>query len=184
MSTSSFLIDEPKFEFLRRLGLDRSNPGVLSNQWYNGGGPKLAITSPTTGRIIAEVNTGNVADYNKTVDETVSAWQIWVDKPAPVRGEIVRQIGNALREKKTELGKLISLEMGKILSEGEGEVQEYIDICDYAVGLSRMLEGRVLPSERPNHVLLENWNPLGAIGIISAFNFPSKFHLPKLFSSN
>lgn len=100
--------------------------------------------------------------------------------PAPQRGEIVRQIGNALREKKTDLGKLISLEMGKILSEGEGEVQEYIDICDYAVGLSRMLNGKIIPSERPNHVLMENWNPLGTVGVISAFNFPGLFILNKI----
>jgi aldehyde dehydrogenase family 7 protein A1 len=94
------------------------------------------------------------------------------DIPAPQRGEIVRQIGNGLRERKADLGRLVSLEMGKILSEGEGEVQEYIDICDYAVGLSRMLDGKVLPSERPGHVLMENWNPLGCVGIITAFNFP------------
>lgn len=116
--------------------------------------------------------TGTIANYNEAVTESNKAWNVWADLPAPQRGEIVRQIGNALRERKEDLGKLIALEMGKILSEGEGEVQEYIDICDYAVGLSRMLKGQVLPSERPNHVLLENWNPLGTIGIISAFNFP------------
>lgn len=113
-----------------------------------------------------------MSDYDKAVNESNKAWQVWADLPAPQRGEIVRQIGNALREKKSDIGKLISMEMGKILSEGEGEVQEYIDICDYAVGLSRMLKGQVLPSERANHVLIENWNPLGTIGIISAFNFP------------
>lgn len=100
------------------------------------------------------------------------AWQIWADMPAPKRGEIVRQIGDALREKLEPLGKLVSLEMGKILPEGIGEVQEYVDICDYAVGLSRMLPGSVIPSERPGHALLECWNPLGVIGIITAFNFP------------
>lgn len=118
--------------------------------------------------------TGSLQDYNQAVDEAAKAWQAWTDLPAPQRGEIVRQIGNALREKKSDIGRLISLEMGKILSEGEGEVQEYIDICDYAVGLSRMLRGQVLPSERPNHVLMENWNPLGAVGVISAFNFPGE----------
>jgi len=92
--------------------------------------------------------------------------------PAPHRGEIVRQIGDALREKKHLLGKLLSMEMGKIIAEGEGEVQEYIDVCDYAVGLSRMFSGKVLPSERPGHMLLENWNPLGTVGVITAFNFP------------
>lgn len=130
--------------------------------------------NPSDGRVIAEVVSGNLADYNKVVEETKDAWQVWSDLPAPQRGDIVRQIGNALREKKADLGKLISLEMGKILSEGEGEVQEYIDICDYAVGLSRMIAGQVLPSERANHLLLENWNPLGAIGVISAFNFPGE----------
>lgn len=103
---------------------------------------------------------------------SVSAWEEWVTLPAPKRGEIVRQIGDALRSKLIPLGKLVSLEMGKILPEGIGEVQEYIDICDYATGLSRMLEGKLLPSERPGHVLMEAWNPLGVVGIISAFNFP------------
>lgn len=97
---------------------------------------------------------------------------MWADLPAPRRGEIVRQIGDALRQKLIPLGQLVSLEMGKILPEGVGEVQEYVDICDYAVGLSRMLAGSILPSERPGHVLLERWNPLGVIGVISAFNFP------------
>jgi len=127
---------------------------------------------PSNNKVIAEVLTGNLEDYESTIKETQSAWQTWADVPAPLRGDIVRQIGNALREKKSDLGKLVSLEMGKILSEGEGEVQEYIDICDYAVGLSRMLEGKILPSERRGHVLMENWNPIGSIGIITAFNFP------------
>lgn len=122
----------------------------------------------------------------------LDAWKYWSDIPAPKRGEIVRQIGNALREKLEPLGKLVSLEMGKIvklyffflrenltvvvlgkiLGEGIGEIQEYIDICDYAVGLSRMFNGSIFPSERPNHIMLEQWNPLGLVGIISAFNFP------------
>lgn len=124
--------------------------------------------------MIAEIVTGTVENYDEAIRESQKAWQQWIDLPAPKRGEIVRQIGNALREHKADLGKLISLEMGKILSEGEGEVQEYIDICDYAVGLSRMLNGKVIPSERPNHILMENWNPLGVVGVISAFNFPGK----------
>lgn len=153
--------------------------------------------SPTTGEPIAEVQQGSVADYRKCVDSATEAWKLWSEIPAPKRGEIVRQIGNALRDKLEPLGKLVSLEMGKsaigsrsnayarpfehlfcvgisgkILSEGIGEVQEYVDICDYAVGLSRMFSGKILPSERPNHALLENWNPLGVVGVISAFNFP------------
>lgn len=113
-----------------------------------------------------------MADYETAMKATQEAWQTWADIPAPQRGEIVRQIGVELRNHKSDLGKLVTLEMGKILPEGEGEVQEYIDICDYAVGLSRMLEGKVFPSERPGHALIENWNPLGPIGIITAFNFP------------
>jgi len=97
----------------------------------------------------------------------------WAALPAPRRGEVVRQIGEALREKKTALGRLVSLEMGKIEPEGLGEVQEYIDIADYATGLSRMLNGKVIPSERANHTMMERWHPLGNIGIISAFNFPA-----------
>jgi aldehyde dehydrogenase family 7 protein A1 len=96
----------------------------------------------------------------------------WINTPMPVRGEIVRQIADALREKKEALGSLISLEMGKVKSEGKGEVQEFIDICDMAVGLSRTIEGKVIPSERPGHFMMETWNPLGLIGIITAFNFP------------
>ena len=144
--------------------------------------------------MIAEVQQGNLQDYEQCAAESHKAWSQWADITAPKRGEIVRQIGAALRDKLDPLGKLISLEMGKewlarvfvptpsyfigmriagkILPEGVGEVQEYVDICDYAVGLSRMFEGKVIPSERSNHALLEMWNPLGVIGIISAFNFP------------
>lgn len=96
----------------------------------------------------------------------------WVTTPMPVRGEIVRQIGDALRVKKDQLGQLLSLEMGKIKSEGLGEVQEFIDICDMAVGMSRTLEGKVIPSERPGHFMMEQWNPIGNVGVITAFNFP------------
>ena len=97
----------------------------------------------------------------------------WMHTPAPKRGEIIRQIGNALREKKDAIGSLISLEMGKIKSEGDGEIQEYIDVCDMAVGLSRTIAGQVIQSERPGHFMMEVWNPLGLIGVITAFNFPS-----------
>ena len=149
---------------------------------------------PATGEVIAEVCEGTVDDYRECVAKARKAWNVWADVPAPKRGEIVRQIGVALREKLEPLGKLVSMEMGKlfsfqlnmflyndttftlrigkILPEGIGEVQEYVDICDYAVGLSRMFEGKVIPSERPDHALLEMWNPLGTIGVISAFNFP------------
>lgn len=127
---------------------------------------------PSNGKTIARVILGNNDDYSRVAKKASESWEAWSSLPAPKRGEIVRQIGDALRTKKSQLGKLVSLEMGKILPEGEGEVQEYIDICDYAVGLSRMFEGKVIPSERPGHSLLEMWNPIGSIGIITAFNFP------------
>jgi len=172
MSTAGkFLIDQPKYGFLKELGLESSNSGVYNGKWFANGVVTKSIC-PANGDVIAEVKQGTVQDYEECVVASQSAWKMWADIPAPKRGEIVRQIGVALREKLEPLGKLISMEMGKILPEGIGEVQEYVDICDYAVGLSRMFEGKVIPSERPNHALLEMWNPLGTIGIITAFNFP------------
>jgi len=128
--------------------------------------------NPANGKAIAKVTMGTAKEYDQVVATSKAAWETWADLPAPKRGEIVRQIGDALRAKLEPLGKLVSLEMGKILPEGIGEVQEYVDICDYATGLSRMLEGKVYPSERPGHMLMEQWNPLGVVGVISAFNFP------------
>ena len=128
--------------------------------------------SPANGAPIASVVTGSLGDYEGCVAAAEEAWQVWADVTAPHRGEIVRQIGEELRKYLQPLGMLVSLEMGKIVPEGVGEVQEYVDICDYAVGLSRMFSGKVIPSERPGHALLENWNPLGVVGIITAFNFP------------
>jgi len=127
---------------------------------------------PANGRPIAKDITGSVSDLNSCTMAAQDAWTIWANIPAPHRGEIVRQVGEELRKDLLPLGKLVSLEMGKIVPEGVGEVQEYVDICDYAVGLSRMFSGKVIPSERPGHALLEAWNPLGVIGIITAFNFP------------
>lgn len=132
----------------------------------------VTSVSPANGKPIAQVTQGTLQEYNDTVKKSQEALSQWTSMPAPLRGEIVRQIGDALRKNLTPLGQLVALEMGKILPEGIGEVQEYVDICDYAAGLSRMLEGKILPSERPGHVLVEHWNPLGVIGIISAFNFP------------
>jgi len=132
----------------------------------------ITTTSPANNKPIAEVVTGTPADYENAIKASKAAWQVWADMPGPQRGEIVRQIGDAYREKRDVLGKLIALEMGKIVAEGIGEVQEYIDICDYAVGLSRMFPGHVYPSERKGHMLLEQWNPLGVVGCITAFNFP------------
>jgi len=170
-SNDKFLIDDPKYGFLKELGLEKDNKGVYNGKWF-ASGETVTSLCPANNRPIARVTTGTVADYDACVVAAEEAWQVWADLPAPKRGEIVRQIGEALREKLEPLGKLVSLEMGKIVPEGVGEVQEYVDICDYAVGLSRMMSGQVIPSERPGHALLECWNPLGVIGIISAFNFP------------
>lgn len=168
---SSYLIDNPKYSWLKELGLEAQNKGVYCGEWV-GNGEEVTSYSPTTNEPIAKVTQGNSADYEKAVKAAKEAWQVWAEVPAPQRGEIVRQIGEALREKKELLGKMESLENGKILAEGIGEVQEYIDICDYAVGLSRMFAGHVFPSERKGHALIEQWNPLGVIGVITAFNFP------------
>ncbi|XP_019881214.1 putative aldehyde dehydrogenase family 7 member A1 homolog [Aethina tumida] len=169
--SSEFLIKDSKYSFLKDLGLSDTNSGVYDGKW-KGSGPVVKSICPSNGKVIAQVTTGTVDDYQSCVKASESAWNIWADLPAPRRGEIVRQIGDALRSKLVPLGQLVSLEMGKILPEGIGEVQEYVDICDYAVGLSRTLAGAIYPSERPGHVLLEKWNPLGLIGVISAFNFP------------
>ncbi|XP_014662404.1 PREDICTED: alpha-aminoadipic semialdehyde dehydrogenase-like [Priapulus caudatus] len=170
-SAAAMLIDSPKYSWLKDLGLSSENKGVYLGKW-TGNGEVTTSFCPANGEAIAKVTQGSVADYNDAANAATEAWKQWADIPAPHRGEIVRQIGDALREKKTLLGNLESLEMGKVASEGGGEVQEYIDICDYAVGLSRMFSGKVIPSERANHALVEMWNPLGAIGVISAFNFP------------
>jgi aldehyde dehydrogenase family 7 member A1 len=120
----------------------------------------------------AKLKLATTEQYELCIKSMEEEKERWMLTPAPVRGEIVRQIGLKFREYKDELGSLISLEMGKIKAEGDGEVQEVIDICDFACGLSRSLEGKVLPSERPGHFMMENWNPLGIVGVITAFNFP------------
>jgi len=170
-SASSYLINEPEYAFLKQLGLQEDNLGVFNGSW-GGSGEWITSVSPINERSIARVREGTVEDYNTSVALAKDAAVRWREVPIPERGNIVRQIGQQLREKLEPLGQLVSLEMGKINPEGIGEVQEYVDICDYAVGLSRMLPGIVIPSERPQHALLEQWNPVGTIGIISAFNFP------------
>jgi len=165
------LIEEKSYAWLKDLGLSAENPGVFDGQW-GGNGETVTSYCPCNGRPIANVTFGTVDDYNAAMKKTSAAWSAWADITPPHRGEIVRQIGVSLREKIQPLGRLVSLEMGKILAEGVGEVQEYVDIADYAVGLSRMIQGQVLPSERGGHALLEQWNPLGVVGIITAFNFP------------
>jgi len=168
---ASSLVSNPKFKFLKDLGLNEENPGVFTGQW-GGSGKVVESINPATNEVIAKVRFGSIDDYENAIKAAREAYLHWREVPAPVRGEVVRQIGDRLRQNLDNLGRLVSLEMGKILPEGIGEVQEYVDICDFAVGLSRMLNGKIIPSERPDHVLLEQWNPLGVVGIISAFNFP------------
>lgn len=169
---SSYLIEEEQYKFLRTLGLTSRNEGSFDGQNWFGHGQEQVSVSPINNKEIASVVTSTLADYEECRNATTEAWKVWADLPMPKRGEVVRQIGNKLLDKKHELGSLISLEMGKILAEGEGEVQEFIDVCDYATGLSRMIAGSVLPSERIDHKLFEMWNPIGSMGIITAFNFP------------
>ena len=158
-------------DLLKKLGLQATNPGVFWGEWL-GSGRVLESVSPIDGKVIAKIKTGTADEYEKTVTRAQKAFQQWQNVPAPKRGEIIRQLGNALREAKSDLGKLVTLEAGKILAEGEGEVQEMIDICDFAVGLSRQLYGLTIASERPQHRMMEQWHPLGVVGIITAFNFP------------
>ncbi|WP_346238538.1 L-piperidine-6-carboxylate dehydrogenase [Niabella insulamsoli] len=159
--------------FLKALDLHTDNPGVSTGtHWFPGETEKIVSASPVDGRVIGSVFSASEAQYQQVVAKAQEAFTIWRTWPAPKRGDIVRQIGEALRQKKDELGKLVSYEMGKSLQEGWGEVQEMIDICDFAVGLSRQLHGLTMHSERPGHRMYEQYHPLGIVGIISAFNFP------------
>ncbi len=157
---------------LKNLGISKENKGVSSGGKYFAHGETIESYSPTDGQLIAKVKTGDAKDYQKIMDAAKEAFKEFRMIPSPKRGELVRQFGNKLREKKDDLGKLVSYEMGKSLQEGLGEVQEMIDICDFAVGLSRQLHGYTMHSERPGHRMYEQYHPLGVVGIISAFNFP------------
>ncbi|WP_151087286.1 L-piperidine-6-carboxylate dehydrogenase [Hymenobacter baengnokdamensis] len=158
---------------LQQLGIKPENPAASTGrQWSTTPGPQKVIVSPADGQRIAAVTLATVADYDAVVKTAQQAFLKWRLVPAPQRGDIVRQISNELRHHKEALGKLVSYEMGKILQEGLGEVQEMIDICDFAVGLSRQLHGLTMHSERPAHRMYEQYHPLGVVGIISAFNFP------------
>ncbi len=160
-------------EVLEKLEIKQVNSGACWGEWIaKPSGAELASVNPADGSVIAEVKMAGASDYNLVVGRALEAFQSWRMTPAPQRGEIVRQIGNELREYKAELGALVSIEMGKILPEGLGEVQEMIDITDFAVGLSRQLYGLTMHSERPAHRMYEQWHPLGIAGVISAFNFP------------
>ena len=158
--------------FLRKLGLKKKNDGTSSGLKSSNSGNYIKSYSPVDGSLIGSTSITTKKDYEKIVKTAQKAAGKWRNIPAPQRGEIVRQYGEALRANKDALGRLVSYEMGKSLQEGWGEVQEMIDICDFAVGLSRQLYGLTMHSERPSHRMYEQWHPLGIVGIISAFNFP------------
>jgi aldehyde dehydrogenase (NAD+) len=158
---------------LERLGIQPVNSGVCGRDWIaSPGGATIASTNPADGSELAQIRLASIEDYEGVVSDAAEVFQRWRMLPAPQRGQIVREIGDELRRFKDDLGTLVTLEMGKILAEGKGEVQEMIDIADFAVGLSRQLYGLTMPSERPQHRMYEQWHPLGIAGVISAFNFP------------
>ena len=157
---------------LKSLGVEKLNNGTSTGSISFGNGEVIESFSPVDGAVIGKVTTTTKQDYEQVIENAQKAFKSWRLKPAPQRGEIVRQFGDKLRELKQPLGELVSYEMGKSLQEGLGEVQEMIDICDFAVGLSRQLHGLTMHSERPGHRMYEQYHPLGIVGIISAFNFP------------
>lgn len=160
-------------DFLKKLKVESMNQGSSTgSQWLSSKGGKIDSITPVDGSLIGSVEAADKDTYEAVITKAQQAFKEWRKWPAPKRGEIVRQIGEALRAKKEELGKLVSYEMGKSYQEGLGEVQEMIDICDFAVGLSRQLTGLTMHSERPGHRMYEQWHPLGLVGIITAFNFP------------
>ncbi len=159
------------YDFLAKLGIQDNNLGGFCGEWL-GSGPQLDVITPIDGSKIGAVTQVTEAEYDRIVERAHRAFLDWRMVPAPKRGELIRQLGVRLRAVKKELGALVTLEMGKIRAEGEGEVQEMIDICDFACGLSRQLCGQTMHSERPRHRMYEQWHPLGVVGIISAFNFP------------
>jgi aldehyde dehydrogenase (NAD+) len=159
---------------LKKLSIDSTNRGACygADGWIDASAGRLSSLNPATGQEIAGVSLATPESYDRVVEEAARTFETWRERPAPKRGELVRDLGNALRDLKEPLGDLVTLEMGKIRVEGHGEVQEMIDICDFAVGLSRQLYGLTLASERPGHRMMEQWHPLGPVGVISAFNFP------------
>ena len=160
-------------ELLEILHIKEKNPGGCTGQeWLEGKGDLLQSISPIDGKVIASISQVNESEYEVIIQKSQEAFKVWRMIPAPKRGEIVRQMALKLREYKKPLGQLVTLEMGKIVAEGEGEVQEMIDIADFAVGLSRQLYGLTMHSERPLHRMYEQWHPLGTVGVITSFNFP------------
>ncbi|MEX2134074.1 MAG: aldehyde dehydrogenase family protein, partial [Acidimicrobiia bacterium] len=161
-----------KEQVFESLGLAEHNSGVYAGGWLEATGESIEVVNPSSGEVLATVQMASVDDYDKVVADSVETFDRWRLLPAPKRGEYIRLLGEALRDNVEALGALVSLEVGKILPEGIGEVQEMIDICDFAVGLSRQLYGKTMATERPNHRMYEHWHPLGPVGVISAFNFP------------
>ena len=158
---------------LERLGIEPENPGACAREWLPCEGAfSIVSLSPADDAELGRVRLASDAEYDAVVAQALAVFARWRMFPAPKRGEIVREIGDELRRMKDDLGALVTLEMGKILAEGKGEVQEMIDIADFATGLSRQLYGLTMPSERPRHRMLEQWHPLGLVGVVSAFNFP------------
>ncbi|HSK76854.1 MAG TPA: aldehyde dehydrogenase family protein [Thermoanaerobaculia bacterium] len=163
-STVSHILDS--------LGIEAENPGAFDGQWIATHGERVESLNPATGEPLAAIRLATAEDYERVAAVSLEAFREWQTWPAPRRGEIVRQLGDELRRHKEDLGRLVTLEVGKILPEGLGEVQEMIDMADLAVGMSRQLYGLAMHSERPNHRMYEQWHPLGPVGIITAFNFP------------
>ena len=161
-----------KTDVFDALGLADENSGAFAGGWLEATGEQIEVVNPSDGQAMAKVTMASASDYERVVASSVETFERWRQLPAPKRGQYVRQLGDALRERIEPLGALVTLEMGKIFPEGVGEVQEMVDICDFAVGLSRQLYGNTMPSERPNHRMYEHWHPLGPVGVISAFNFP------------
>jgi aldehyde dehydrogenase (NAD+) len=167
-------LDTTRQAALKALGIKEKAPVMHTGLegWFDSGLPYTNIHSPADGQVLSSVQMATDETYEMVVSAAQEGYQVWREMPAPHRGEIVRQIGDALRQHKEALGQLVSLEMGKIYQEGLGEVQEMIDICDFAVGLSRQLYGKTMTSERYHHRMMEQWHPLGPVAVISAFNFP------------
>ena len=159
-------------ELLTSLGIEADNSGAFCGRWLDTQGAPVESINPTTGEVLSTVRSASADDYETVAAATQEAFLQWRTWPAPKRGEVVRQLGDALRQHKEDLGRLVTLEMGKILSEGLGEVQEMIDMVDLAVGMSRQLYGLSMHSERDEHRMYEQWHPLGPVGIVTAFNFP------------
>ncbi len=170
--TTATLSDTDTRAVLDELGIEAENPGAFNGSWLETGGELIHSINPTTGEPIAAVRQATNDDYEHVMAATVDAFNEWRTWPAPKRGEVVRLLAVELRKHKDALARLVTLEMGKILSEGQGEVQEMIDMADLAVGMSRQLYGLSMHSERPQHRMYEQWHPLGPVGIITAFNFP------------